>query len=81
MKNRPKPGARSYSANGGEVRRFNREELPLTEAEVAKAEAALAKAVAETAELKQRIKVLETEAKGQAELIKPKQCLEDGWTK
>ena len=60
MKNRPKPKTRSYSANGGEVRRFN----PLNEAE----EAALAKAVAETAELKQRIKVLETEAKGQAEL-------------
>jgi len=61
MKNRPKPKTRSYSANGGEVRRFN---APLNEAE----EAALAKAVAETAELKQRIKVLETEAKGQAEL-------------
>ena len=64
MKNRPKPKTRSYSANGGEVRRFN---APLNEA-------ALAKAVAETAELKQRIKVLEEEAKGQAEL-------EDGWTK
>ena len=63
MKNRPKPKTRSYSANGGEVRRFNAP-TPLTEAE----EAALAKAVAETAELKQRIKVLETEAKGQAEL-------------
>lgn len=64
MKNRPKPKTRSYSANGGEVRRFNRvgdEPTPLNEA-------ALAKAVAETAELKQRIKVLETEAKGQAEL-------------
>ena len=66
MKNRPKPKTRSYSANGGEVRRFN----ALNEAE----EAALAKAVAETAELKQRIKVLEEEAKGQATLIKPKRA-------
>ena len=66
MKNRPKPKTRSYSANGGEVRRFNRvgDAPPTPELN----EAALAKAVAETAELKQRIKVLETEAKGQAEL-------------
>jgi len=88
MKNRPKPGTRSYAATGGDIIRKSNSlkdghieepaaqpenplaiKVELTETELLEAKADLDKAIAENANLAQKITVLKKEAKGQAELL------------
>lgn len=76
MKNRPKPGTRSYAAGGDHVVKSNsgkdgfgdKKPTEISEEDLKAAQAQLEKAIAENTKLRERITVLETENKGKAEV-------------